>query len=69
MYGIHIGGHGLMNIFICDYIWSLHLAWVYYVVCLRDIGLCVLEGYPKDKWFCYSYCNQIYVALKNLVSA
>jgi len=52
--GNHIAGHGLMNICICDYIWSLHLAWVYYVVCLRDIGLCVLEELPKDKCFCYN---------------
>ena len=57
-----------MNICICDYIWSLHLAWVYYVVCLH-IGLCVLEKLPKDKWFCYNYCNKIYVTLQNSVSA
>jgi len=69
MYGNLIGGHGLMNICICDYIWSLHLALVYYVVCLRDIGLCVLEELPKDKRSCYNYCNQIYVALQISVSA
>jgi len=69
MYGNHIGGHGLMNICIFDYIWSLHLAWVYYVICLWIFGLCLLEELPKDKWFCYSYCNQIYVALQNFVSA
>jgi len=67
MYGNHIGDHGLMNICICDYIWSFHFAWVYYVIYLRDIRLCVLEELPKDKWFCYSYCNQIYVVVQNSV--
>ncbi|XP_027935059.1 uncharacterized protein LOC114190395 [Vigna unguiculata] len=41
----------------------------YHVGCLRDIGLCELEELPKDKWFCCSDCNRIYVALQSSVSA
>ncbi|KAK8467815.1 hypothetical protein PHAVU_007G157900 [Phaseolus vulgaris] len=41
----------------------------YHVGCLRDIGLCELEELPKDKWFCCSDCNRIYVALQNSVTA
>lgn len=39
----------------------------YHVGCLRDSGLCDLKELPKDKWFCCNDCNNIHVALQNLV--